>query len=103
MLKNILIGKPTLNVECNNCSTIYESPYAPGLVKKFLNEYSQFENLISEPCPNCETVEVFNMNIPVDDTDEPFATGDLPVVEEVQRYYMRLLIREVREDFVNAK
>jgi hypothetical protein len=50
------------------------------------------------PC-SCGSGQAFNMNIPVDDTDEPFATGDLPIDEEVQRYYLRLLIRMVREDF----
>jgi hypothetical protein len=38
------------------------------------------------------------MNIPIDDTDEPFETGDLPIEEEVQRAYVRILMRMVRED-----
>jgi hypothetical protein len=43
------------------------------------------------------------MNIPVNDTDEDVNTGDLPVEEEVQRHYIRILQREKREDFLANK
>jgi hypothetical protein len=97
LLKNLLSGKPALDIQCNNCQTQYESPYAPGVVLKFLEEFNAYENFASEPCPNCGTIELFNMNIPVNDTD-----GDLPANEETQRYYVRLLIRDAREDFKSA-
>lgn len=60
-------------------------------------DFDQWDNLTV----NCECgiAEAFNLNIPIDDTDEPFATGDLPTDEEIQRYYVRLLIRIVRADF----
>ena len=49
----------------------------------------------------CGTVEGFNLNIPLDDLDEPFETGDLPLNEEIQRFYVRILQRLIRADLKN--
>jgi hypothetical protein len=83
-------------VICNNCKTetIHD---LTNRESKFLEEFGEYENL-SIDCPGCESVESFNMNIPLDDIDEPFSTGDLPVEEEIQRAYVRILMRIVRED-----
>jgi hypothetical protein len=83
-------------LSCNVCKQRYQA-LIPNRTIRFLEEFGEYENLYVE-CPNCQTIEVFNMNIPVNDTDEPLATGDLPIEEEVQRYYVRLLMRYVRED-----
>lgn len=83
-------------LSCNVCKQRHQA-LIPNRTIRFLEEFGEYENLYVE-CPNCQTIEVFNMNIPVNDTDEPLATGDLPIEEEVQRYYVRLLMRYVRED-----
>ena len=95
MLKEIVNN--TLILICNTCKTENQHDVST-FESTFLEEYNEYEN-VSFPCSNCSSVEVFNMNIPVDDTDEPFSTGDLPVNEEIQRAYVRLLMRIVREDF----
>ncbi|WP_394136862.1 hypothetical protein [Cytobacillus oceanisediminis] len=97
MIKEV-IRNQLINI-CGSCG-FENTVNVTGKVQKFLPEFNQFENLVVE-CPNseCKSIEVFNMNIPVNDTDEPFKTGELPLNEEIQRYYLRLLIREIREDF----
>lgn len=83
-------------IGCNNCKQ--ENNFNLSQKKSiFLEEFGEYENL-SFKCPECQAVEFYNMNIPLDDTDEPFATGDLPIEEEVQRAYVRILMRIVRED-----
>jgi hypothetical protein len=83
-------------VICNNCKTENQFDLT-NRTSTFLEEFGQYEN-ISFDCPVCQSSESFNMNIPLDDTDEPFATGDLPIEEEIQRHYVRILMRAVRED-----
>ena len=85
-------------VQCNMCDKLEEHDL-PNSEKKFKDEFAEYEN-IEFHCPSCGGIEIFNLNIPEDDTDEEFKTGDLPVEEEVQRFYVRTLMREVREDFV---
>lgn len=94
MLKEIAGNNMT--VICNNCNAlnVYD---LTGRESVFLQEFGEYENLNFD-CPFCDTIESFNMNIPIDDTDEPFETGDLPIEEEVQRAYVRILMRMVRED-----
>jgi hypothetical protein len=94
MLKEIMGNNMT--VICNNCNaeSIHDLTDRKSV---FLDEFGEYENL-SIGCPECESIEAFNMNIPLDDTDEPFSTGDLPIEEEVQRAYVRVLMRIVRED-----
>ena len=93
------IRDKVLYIECNNCGHEYDES-TEGKVCKFDDEFGEYENY-QTMCPNCGGFEVYNVNIPVNATDEPFATGDLPLKEEIQRYYVRILIRLVREDFVN--
>lgn len=89
-----------MNTVCNICGHEKEIDIT-NMTSKFLPEFGQYENIVIT-CENCNGIEIFNMNIPVDDIDEPFKTGDLPTDEEVQRYYIRILMRQVREDFKNA-
>jgi hypothetical protein len=84
---------------CNSCGkeNIFSTLGKKIEFSEELNEYINYP----VSC-ECGAIEVFNMNIPVDDTDESFATGDLPLNEEIQRYYVRILIRLIREDFING-
>ena len=94
MLKSI--EGNNMSVICNNCEV--ENQFdLEGVKSNFLNEFNEYENL-SFLCPNCNAIESFNMNIPIDDIDEPFKTGDLPIQEEIQRHYVRILMRIVRDD-----
>jgi hypothetical protein len=90
-----------LETECTFCGIIKitDTTVIPTLKK--LEEFNEYEN-INIPC-DCGAVKVINMNIPVNDTDEDVNTGDLPVEEEVQRHYIRILQREKREDFLANK
>jgi hypothetical protein len=99
MLKSIMGTE--LTVVCDRCQNVFTDD-CTGIIVRYNEEFGEYENYYVK-CPQCGSIEFYNMNIPIDDTDEPFMTGDLPVNEEVQRYYVRLLIRTVREDFVNAK
>jgi hypothetical protein len=81
---------------CPNCNNETEHDLA-GKRAVFLEEFGEYENIYFQ-CPFCPTVKAINMNIPINDTDENFASGDLPVEEEIQRYYVRILQRLVRED-----
>jgi hypothetical protein len=95
MIVSLINGQ--LETECTFCGNIKitDTSVMPPLKK--LDEFNEYEN-INIPC-DCGSVKVLNMNIPVNDTDEPFEMGELPLKEEIQRYYLRLLIREIREDF----
>lgn len=94
MLKSVV--RNTMSLKCDICGHEFEKP-VPNISLRFLSEFNEYENLAVQ-CPNCNGYEIFNMNIPPDDTDEPFRTGDLPLREEIQRYYVRLLMRHVRKD-----
>ncbi|MBN8236825.1 hypothetical protein JF544_16320 [Halobacillus kuroshimensis] len=82
-------------VKCVNCGTVTNHDVA-GLEVPFLEEFSEYENVVLG-C-TCGTMEVFNVNIPIDAEDENFETGELPLEEEIQRYYVRILQRLVRPD-----
>jgi hypothetical protein len=99
MLKGVKGNKIT--IECNNCKTEFEKNLT-GVISNRLEEFNQYENLQAH-CDNCKTFEIFNLNIPVDATDEPFLTGDLPVEEEIQRHYVRLIQRIIRKDFIDRR
>lgn len=87
----------TLDIECNQCKSLYQEN-VEGITSPFLEEHGEYENLIFR-CPVCQEYEGFNLNLPMDDADEPIETYEMPLEEEVQRYYVRLLILTIREDF----
>ncbi|MYL50248.1 hypothetical protein GLV98_12190 [Halobacillus litoralis] len=82
-------------VECVDCGVITNHDVT-DIEVPYLEEFDEYENVVLG-C-TCGTSEVFNVNIPVDAEDEKFETGDLPLEEEVQRYYVRILQRLVRPD-----
>lgn len=89
----------TLINECNNCHALNEHDIT-GMRSEFLEDFGEYENL-SFTCPSCSNTTIFNMNIPLNDTDEPFFSGELPEEEEIQRYYVRILMRMTRADLIN--
>lgn len=93
MIKSIN-GKDLITV-CNFCGHEKITNVDGMVLRK--NEFNEYDNL-NIVCPNCGGGVVFNMNIPADDIDEPF----LPEKEKIQRYYIRHLMRLIREDFVEG-
>lgn len=93
MLKEV--KESTVKVACIDCGSITAHDFS-GLVVPYLDEFKEYQNVVLS-CP-CGTSEVFNINIPVDAEDEKFKTGELPLNEEIQRYYVRILQRLVRPD-----
>jgi hypothetical protein len=87
-----------LNLNCDKCKTDYDHQVEEGMTIVFLPEAGAYPtfNVI---CPNCGTFEFINMNIPVDEMAEHEFEEDMPYEEINQRYYVRQLIRTVREDF----
>lgn len=83
-------------VACNKCGVEYTGDIS-SITLKFQEEFREYENLYFR-CPNCPTVEGFNMNLPLDELDDEIPTYEMPVEEEIQRYYVRLAMRIVRED-----
>ena len=68
-----------------------------GKTSLFNEEFGEYENIVVQ-CPSCNTFELLNMNIPLNDIDDGVETGELSVEEEVNRHYIRILQRIVRED-----
>jgi hypothetical protein len=91
----------TLDIKCKKCQTEFSSPIEPDFTSVFLPEFNEFTNVVAV-CPNCSTMEIFNMNIPEDEMAEHEFEVDMPFEEINQRYYVRQLIRTVREDFKGA-
>lgn len=92
---NIRDGVALVRCGCGHVQNVDLS----GLVSVYLEEFGEYEN-INVACPVCNAIEVFNMNIPLNDTDEPFSTGDIPLEEECQRHYVRVMQRLLREDLI---
>ena len=95
MLKSIQDKNLTIWCQCG--TERVES--AEGVSLKFLPEFGEYQNYMSSPCPNCGIVEGYNMNLPLDELEDEIPTYEMPEEEEIQRYYVRLLIRLCREDF----
>ena len=98
MLKNISENK--LTIACNKCGETYYADVTGMVLEK--TELGEYQNPVFE-CPHCEGLELFNVNIPADDTEEPVSTGELPIEDEVQRHYVRVLMRLVRKDFIERR
>lgn len=68
-------------------------------VKAYDTQFDEYSNYMTGACPECGTIEGYNLNLSPD-PDEEDTIDNLSTDEEVQRYYVRLLQRIVREDFV---
>lgn len=93
----------TLHITCSSCLANHTEDVPLDAVFRFIPEFGEYENYKTTPCPTCGNVEVLNLNIPSDETeDEALTIVDLPIEEETQRYYIRLLQRMGREDWQNG-
>ena len=88
-----------ITTQCNACDTVKNTDVTGVVIPK--GEWGDWRSY-NVTCDACGAMEGFNLNIPVNDTDEPYAAGDLPENEEIQRYYVRLLIRMIRADYVTG-
>jgi hypothetical protein len=99
MLTGVKGNKATF--KCNNCESEFDKNLA-GVISGKVEQFDEYENLAVH-CENCNSFEIFNLNIPTDDTEEPFETGELPLEEEIQRHYVRLIQRIIRKDFIDRR
>jgi len=86
-----------LFLKCNKCGTEHEHSLKIGQRLKFLTDFNQFENLTTIPCPNCGTVEVFNMNIEDEQLNyEDIKKMNMPNKEVNQRHYLIEIIKGLK-------
>ena len=79
------------------CGTEYKHLLKVGQRLKFLTEFNQFENLPTNPCPSCGTVEVFNMNIEDEQLNyEDIKKMNMPNKEINQRHYLIEIIKGLK-------
>lgn len=88
-------NKGVLFITCRGCSKDYIHQLKPGQTIRFLEDIGEYENLKTNPCPECGMVEVFNMNI----EKEEFNYSDIeeigiPNKEVNQRKYIRDIMKE---------
>ncbi|SDO78776.1 hypothetical protein [Halobacillus aidingensis] len=103
------IGMPLTSIEgnimtslCSKCGNETTTDISNDVVGK--DEFGFWKGYrVKCQTEGCPRIMFYNLNLPLDAEDEPFESGDLPLEEEVQRYYVRLLIRTVREDFVSKE
>jgi len=86
-----------LFLKCNKCGTEYNHVLMMGQKLKFLADFNQFENLTTNPCPNCGTVEVFNVNIEDEQLNyEDIKKMNMPNKEINQRHYLIEIIKGLK-------
>ena len=86
-----------LFLKCNKCGTEYNHALMMGQKLKFLADFNQFENLPTNPCPSCGTVEVFNVNIEDEQLNyEDIKKMNMPNKEINQRHYLIDVIKGLK-------
>lgn len=92
------VNEKSIFIRCI-CGEGYNNPLNDFTSEK-LQEFNQFQNFTSEPCPNCGMQHIFNMNIPETQYEDqeieelPF----MPTGEPAQREQIRGLMFKVRAD-----
>lgn len=85
MIKGLEKGKPVILIRCY-CGQEYESRYIRGQLKKFVQEFNEYENHNSEPCPECGKAIVINLNLPAEELEDAFFKEvDMPEEERQER------------------
>ena len=85
MIKSLDKGKPALLIKCTECGTDYESKYIRGHMQKYLKEFSQYENHVTTPCPECGAIQIINLNLPPEELTETFFEEVKMAQEEIQQ------------------
>lgn len=85
MLKNIYGTK--LTIVCNQCRSEFEEDIT-GKTINFMEEFGAYENF-PVICPNCQTIEFFNMNLPDEQEDYPLEL--MPQNDQINRTNVRKL------------
>lgn len=108
MIKNLNKGKPSFIVICQGvtevkengefvyCENEYESMYNRGQIKKYIKEFGEWENHVSEPCPRCNTVISLDLNMADEELEESSFEEheDMPEHEKEQRRVIKKLKQE---------
>lgn len=93
MIKGLNKGKPVIEITCGACGTEYESKYNRGKMKKFLAEFNEYENHMTEPCTNCGASMFINLNLPQSELSEEFFNSvGMPENERAERRVIRELM-----------
>lgn len=97
----ISVDEERIKRKCDTCGEIVDEPIKarPYI---FLEEFSEYENYSTDPCEKCGSIEFLNMNIPTDEMEEfELEREIMPFSDINQRFYLRKLIRKVRQDFID--
>ena len=82
-------------VKCNICE-VENTHDLSDKNSQYLEEFGEYQNLMLV-CPNCEAIEGFSMNLPLEENME-----GMPEQEQTQRGFLRQIIQTIREDFISA-
>jgi 5-methylcytosine-specific restriction endonuclease McrA len=82
-------------VKCNICE-VENTHDLSDKTSIFMEEFGEYENLMLV-CPNCNAIEGFSMNIPLEENME-----NMPQEEQTQRTFLRQIIQTIREDFISV-
>ena len=94
------VNQKSVRVACN-CGTEY-THNIDGFEPRFIEEFNQYENLTTGPCPECNSFTVFNLNIPPTEAEDAPEEPFLPELEKQQREPLRALLWKVRPDLNEA-
>jgi len=81
------INGSKLTIICNQCGTEFEEDVT-GKTINYMEEFGAYENF-PVICPNCQTIEFFNMNLPPIDEDYPLEL--MPQNDQINRTNVRKL------------
>ena len=82
-------------VRCNICK-VETNHDLTNKNSQYLEEFGEYQNLMLV-CPNCEAIEGFSMNLPLEENME-----GMPQEEQTQRTLLRQIIQTIRADFTSV-
>ncbi|MBP3951121.1 hypothetical protein [Bacillus suaedae] len=84
-------------LRCINCDTDYKHHLRAGQKANYNEQFGEYENLDTDPCPSCGTIETLNMNIEEDEFDyEDLEAMGMPNYEVNQRKYVRDVMKQLK-------
>lgn len=92
------VSATSITILCD-CGEIYQQDIS-NWNPKLIDQFGQYENLTSEPCPNCGMQHIFNMNLPSTGLEEEELEQEpfMPDKEKVLREKVRDLFWIKRPD-----
>lgn len=81
------INGSILTIKCNHCGTEFNDDIS-GKTLNYVEDVGGYENYLVI-CPNCSTMEFFNMNLPPENEDYPLEL--MPKEDQINRTNVRKL------------